>query len=109
MEVVLLLLPHIVAIGSAGGAAATVAVATPAAAGRALAAVPPLEFVVPGQVERVVRAGGLDEAVSPLVPKHVPESMSLTLRIVLLAITGKFNKKVTKVAVKNIGLLFRML
>ena len=79
----MLLLPPIVAIGSAGGAV-TVAVATVAAAGRALAAVPPLEFVMPSQVERVVRAGGLDEAVSPLVPRHIPESMSLNLRIVLL-------------------------
>ena len=83
----MLLLPPIVAIGSAGGAA-TAAVAALAAAGRALAAVPPLEFVVPSQFEPVlVRAGGLDEAVSPLVPRHVPESMSLNLRIVLLANT----------------------
>ena len=98
----MLLLPPIVAIGSAGGAA-TVAVATLAAAGRALAAVPPLEFVVPSQVERVLvrAAGGLDEAVSPLVPRHVPESMSLILGIVLLAnmyLAGKsFSMLVTKV------------
>ena len=84
----MLLLPPIVAIGSAARGAATVAVAT-LAAGRALAAVPPLKFVVPSQVERVVRAGGLDEAVSPLVPRHVPDSMSLILRIVLLANTEK--------------------
>ena len=84
----MLLLPPIVATGSAGGAATVAAVAALAAAGRALAAVPPLEFVVPGQVERVVRAaGGLDEAVSPLVPRHVPESMSLNLGIVLLVNT----------------------
>ena len=79
----MLLLPPIVATGSAGGAA-TVTVATLAAAGCALAAVPPLEFAVPSQVERVVRAaGGLDEAVSPLVPRYIPESMSLNLGIVL--------------------------
>ena len=95
----MLLRPPIVAIGSAGGAAA-VAVAT-VAAGRALVAVSPLAFVLSSRVERVVCVGGLDKAVSPLVPRHIPESMSQILRLESLAnvyLAGKsFSMLVTKV------------